>query len=293
LDWSGCLLANYKHLHELFQQLEDRYYLIYHDAKRLPADQWAWTGLARNEPDLQLIVDDLLDLAGQASMAASTAMWKQKLTRARKELQTAIENGDTEQLKHAITHLKDVLGREPSRINTHLVSTASAMRLSALVKALTTVCDNLAQLNLDQGAVHQSEAFETGVEALARLDNNLTALIDNHNTFQELDDELRRVEILLDQDVSELEYAWQDLKPMMQKLCNGSQVGWAMKLSMIGAELESSLPMRSPSKVIRLFRSYRSQAIRSFNQVDRDLVMLCAELQKVGEPLAIVLRMIE
>ena len=39
------VLAAYKQLHDLFQQLEDRYYLIYHDAKRLPADQSAWMGM--------------------------------------------------------------------------------------------------------------------------------------------------------------------------------------------------------------------------------------------------------
>jgi hypothetical protein len=286
------ILADYKRLHDLFQQLEDRYYLIYHDMKRLPADPSAWVSIEHNSRELQSIADDLLDMAGRASIAAITALWTHKLTRAGAELRTSIENHDRRQLKSAMIHLKDLLGREPSRINTRLVSAAGALRLSTLVAALTTVAHTLTRLRLEQVATHQFESFETGVAALASLADRVTAAIVYHNAFQEIDDELRRVEVLLDQDARELTYAWQYLQPMIQKLCDSSQASWALKLNAIGAELERSFVMKDLRTIKPLFRSYRSQASRSFNQLDRDLLTLCEELQKVGEPLATLLKLI-
>jgi hypothetical protein len=286
------ILADYKRLHDLFQQLEDRYYLIYHDLKRLPADPSAWASMEHNARELQAIADDLLDMAGRTSIMAITTLWTHKLAHAGGELRTSIKNHDRRQLKLAMTHLKDLLGREPSRINTRLVSAASALRLSGLVTAMTTIAHNLACLRLELTATHQLEAFETGVAAMARLADRLTAAIAYHNAFQEIDDELRRVEVLLDQDVRELTYAWQYLKPMIQKLCDSSQASWALKLNAMGVELERTFVIENLRTIKPLFRSYRSQASRSFNQVDRDLLMLCEELQKVGEPLATLLKLI-
>jgi hypothetical protein len=285
-------LADYKRLHDLFQQLEDRYYLIYHEAKRLPTDPAAWAGMEPNARELQAIVDDLLDLAGRASITAITALWTHKLAYAAGELRTSINNRDRRQLKLAVTHLKDLLGREPSRINTRLVSAASALRLSTLVTAITTVGHHLMRLRLEEQALRQFEEFEQGVQALAGLADRLTTAIAYHNAFQEIDDELRRVEVLLDQDARELMYAWQYLKPMMQKLCDNSQARWAAKLSAMSTELERTFATKNLRTIKPLFRSYRSQASRSFNHVDRDLLALCEELQKVGEPLAILLKLI-
>jgi hypothetical protein len=285
-------LADYKRLHDLFQQLEDRYYLIYHDLKRSPADGAAWASMEHNGRELQSIVDDLLELAGRTSMAVITALWTHKLAQAAAELRASISGRDRPQLKRAMTHLKDLLGREPSRINTRLVSAASALRLSSLAAAMATIADTLARIQFEREATQQYQAFEIGVVALARLAGQLTRAIAYHNAFQEIDDELRRVEVLLDQDSRELTYAWQYLKPMIQELCDSSQASWVAKLNAIGAELEHSIETKNPRTIKPLFRSYRSQASRSFNQVDRDLLTLCEELQKVGEPLAVLLKLI-
>jgi hypothetical protein len=286
------ILTDYKRLHDLFQQLEDRYYLIYHDMKRLPADQATWASLEHNVGELQAIADDLLDTAGRASIAGITAMWTHKLTRAGGELRTSIKNQDRRLLKSAIIHFKDLLGREPSRINTRLVSAAGALRLSKLVTAMTIVAHTVARLRLTQVATDQFASFETGVTALAALADQVASAIACHNAFQEIDDDLRRVEVLLDQDVRELTYTWQYLKPMIQKLCDSSHASWAVKLNTMGAELERSFVTKDLRTIKPLFRSYRSQASRSFNQVDRDLLTLCEELQKVGEPLATLLKLI-
>ena len=262
-------MAHYKHLHELFQQLEDRYYLLYHDGKRLPGDPSAWSSIERNEPELQAAIADLLDLAQRAPLAIDTALFQHRLARAGEDLQVAIEQRELARLRQATTHLREVLGREPSRVNTRLVSTASALHLAALVRALATVRDHLTRLSFDQAALRHVEAFARGVDVLAELDDRLTGAITAHNTFQELDDELRRIEALLDQDMSELEHARQTLKLLMQRLCGDPRPAGQPSSARSEPNWNTTWRPGTSTRPCVCFGSYRSQAIRSFNQVDR------------------------
>jgi hypothetical protein len=285
------LLSRYKMIHDLFQQLEDCHDLLYYAGKRLPADEMAWEDLERNEPELQYICDELLDIAGRSPFAAAEALWMRRLDRARKDLRAAIDGGDVAQLKKATSRINDeVLGRELSRINSSLVSAARTLRLAALAQALTTVSGSLTGLKLEAQALRQFEVFGLGVAALGQLDARLSVAVNHHDALQAIDDELRRIKDLLDQDVDELELAWGDLQPMMQALCVDNRADWAVKLGENGAALEQVLSAADPVRVRRVFLRYRSHVSRSFNQVDRDLLTMCEELQKVGAPLNAVLR---
>lgn len=279
------ILRTYKHLHELFQELENRYNLVYHDARRLPEDRLAWEDLERTEPEIQGIADDLLALAAQAPIAEEEGLWMRRLDRARSQLRTAVETYDVEQLRHAVRRLNEVLAREPTRLNLRLVGVADAVRLTELVDAMTVVRDSLGRVGPVQAAERQLEEFDRGVEALARLDVALTTLVVNHNRLQSIDDELRRVEGVLDQDIGELEYAWQDLRPLMQRLRAGSEEEWTRRLAVMGDELEEALARKDPNKIKQLFRRLRGQETRAFNRVDRELFLLCGELLSVGERL--------
>ncbi len=291
------ILAAYKRLHDLFQELEFCYNLIHHfiyqDGRLMPAERVAWEGLECNEPELQSKIDELRDFAGRAVFAADTALWSQKLGRASAELQAAIEHADVERLRVATGRIKDVLGRELSRINTRLVSAAGALRLPALVSAMTTLHDNLARLSLAGQAQHRLSSFAKDVIDLARLSARLSAMIDEHDRWQAVDDELRRIEAQLEQNMVELHDAWHDLEPMVRALCQERSADWSTRLQALGADLAAALADGNPLKVKRHFRGYRSKAGLRFNQVDRDLLTLCEDLQKVGEPLDSVLSMLE
>ena len=178
------ILIYYKHLHDLFQELENLYYLMDNDQRRLPGDETAWESLMRNEPELQDKIDELLDGAKQAPFAADEARWMEQLTQTKPELRAAVEECNLAQLKAANQRLHRVLDRQPSRINNSLVVAARNMRLNALVKAMTTVCESLTHSDLNLEAVRQ---FEAGVNALDRLDGTLAGLVSDHNCWQELD----------------------------------------------------------------------------------------------------------
>ncbi len=57
--------------------------------------------------------------------------------------------------------------------------------------------------------------------------------------------------------------------------------------------LDKAVASGDPVKIRSLFKDYNRQAIMCFYQVDVSLKNLCEELRKAGEPLALVMRMIE
>ena len=287
------VLSCYKKLHDLFQQLDDRYIIIARFSKGLPGNQAAWEDVERDEPELYVTAEALLKFAMNSLLTPELALWSQKLSRAQRELRAALEVYDAQLLKDALGRLKDVLDRQLSRANTRLVGAAEALNLATLVAALRTVCDQLIQLTLGPGALRPLDDFRLGVEALAELERRLTTAIALHTAFQDVDDELRLIESLLAQDVSNLVDAWQDLRPMMCMLCQNNPADWATMLTRLGADLEAALQAADPLRIRRCFGRYRSQAGQSFNQVDHDLLSLCAELQQVGAPLDRVLRVME
>lgn len=287
------VLSAYKGLHDRFQQLEDSFKLIYLVARRLPSDGNAWIDLEVNEPEVDTGIDDLLSFAARTPFARSDALWIQQLDRSRAELRDAVVIHDPVRLTAVLRKVNEVLARQPYRINDRLVTMARNLRLSDLAEAMTTLRDGLARLDSDREARLEMEQFEGGVDALTRLDHNLQTMVDDHDSFQTIDNELRRVEALLDQDVGEASRAWQDLGPMAQALGGGNDAGWATKLGDAATELELALMTGDPVAIKRSFRLFRSQANRSFHQVDQDLLSLCDELRNVGVPLSRLLQQLQ
>jgi hypothetical protein len=280
-------LGHLKQLHDSFQELENLYSIVDGERKRLATDHMAWEALMLHEPELQDVIESLLNVATCAASIADNAWWMQQLGQAREELRAAIENFDVGQLDSAARRLSRILDREPSRINIRLVATARALRLTGLVKAMATVQGSLAHLELDLEAVHR---FADGVDALAELDDNLTTLVNNHDRWQEINDELRRVEANLDQDLIELELAWPDLNSMTHALCGDSTADWAIVLKEVGAELGQALTTQNPVRIKMLFLRYRSRAGRRLRRVDSDLLTLSQDLQKIGGSLDLLMR---
>lgn len=283
------LMNDYKQLHDLMQQLENRYFLLYNDQRRLPADDTAWDNILMNEPDLRAKIADLLEAVNRASFDSAEVAWTRQLERARDELHTAAEDLDLDSLQSATRGLSRFLNRQPSRINAQLVTTAANLRLDKLIEALTAVKQKLAAA----ASIYSQEVvdqLDQGVAALDDLAGRLSQLVQMHNALQDIDDELRRVEASLAQDTADLEDAWYDLEPMVADLCRGQTDEWAVELQETAATLGQALADAAPVHVRRHFRRFRSQVGRRFRQVDMALLALCQDMQKVGEPLDLLLR---
>ncbi|HID53514.1 MAG TPA: hypothetical protein EYP41_15965 [Anaerolineae bacterium] len=283
-----ALMNDYKLVHDLFQELENRYYLIFNDQRRLPDDDLAWDGIAINEPELQGKIRDLLNVARNATFETADARWTEQLKTIGENIRTAVEEYNYEKLKSGTTRLYRILNRYPSRINAQLVTAAGALRLDSLAEAMNIINNNLSEIDVTLD--NMTEEIHNGATALSSLDEQLTALVKEHNAWQEVDDEIRRVKASLNRNIEELENSWFDLEPMTRDLVNGQQEEWAISLAQVTDKLDEALAEKGFVTVRRTFLRYQSQVGRRFRQVDLNLLTLCQELQRIGESLDLVLR---
>lgn len=282
-----ALLNDQKQLHDLFQGLEDCYYLVINDQKKLPADEDAWVSIEINEPELQGKITDLLVVSERESFSSDENRWVQHLAKARDHIRVGIEDFSHEQLRLGIRLIYRIINRQPSRINAQLVTAASSLRLDTLESAMQTIAKNMAESGIDLDAVAD---IQSGVEALAGLDDRLSGLVREHNLWQELDDEVRRIGTSGIDLVEDLQDAWFDLEPMSEEIIGESEEEWAIDLKKVLTNMQEALDANSPIKVRRLFVRMRSQMGRRFRHVDVTLLSLSQDLQRVGESLDLLLR---
>ena len=284
------LMNDYKLAHDLFQELENRYNLINNDLKRLPGDDYAWDSIAINEPELQGKIKDLQNVAKSKTFESEDARWRTQLETVSDRIRTGTEEFDYDALRKGVNLLYRILNRYPSRINAQLVSTASQLRLDSLEEAMMTICNNLLEETAISLEHHILVEVQDGVQALGGLDERLGDLVKEHNAWQEIDDEVRRVKSSLSIGIEELEDAWFDLEPMTREITNGSQDDWAISLNKVTDTLDQAINDQGTVTVRRTFLRFQSQIGRRFRQVDLELLTLCQELQRIGESLDIVLR---
>lgn len=283
-------MNDYKQIHDLFQILETQYDLINRDQKRLPDDDMAWEDIAIAEPELQAKINDMMTLSKSQTFAEGDVRWANQLETVKERLQTAVDGDDLEALNGGVRLLYRVLNRHPTRINAQLVAVASALRLDNLEKAITTISSSLAEADVTMDSM--VEEVKGGKSALAGLDERLKELVREHNAWQTIDDEIRRVKAAVSQNnFDELEDAWYDLEPMTQELIDAhSEADWAVNLTKVMVNLEPAIEQQLNSKVRRLFMRYHTYVGHRFREVDLELLSLCTELQRVGEQIDLLLR---
>ncbi|MEN9934789.1 MAG: hypothetical protein RLZZ387_1368 [Chloroflexota bacterium] len=285
-----ALMADYKDIHDQLHSLQFHCYSpIVQEVRRLPDDEGAWENLSNYEITLQGIVDQLERVAGRATLATGETAWVWDLGVARADLGGAIETLDLRQLKKGVRLLNRVLTIQPAQVNARLNAAARSLRLGALAHGLTRVRERLPSLRLDADKVAQ---FEMGVVALAGLSVRLGALVGEHDSWQAVDLEMRRIEATLDADLSELELSWEDLRDLAAPLYTGIEETWTSALRADAAKLDAALAASDAAKTRHFFRRFRRQAGDRFYRVDIELKKMTDDLRKVGEPLAAVLRLL-
>jgi hypothetical protein len=285
------ILIRYKELHDALHELQFRCYnVIVREASRFPDDALGLDNLLSYEVTLQTIAARLEPYTRQSAIPASELAWLADVRQAQNHLNEAINQLDSQALKRAVWLLKRVIALQPSSINQRLNVTARALRLGALVDALSAIQAALSSLPLDRTRLAQ---FESGVEALRSLDARLTTLVEAHNRWQAVERMLSRIEDVIAYDLTELEFSWPDVQMRVNALCQDNQEEWVSLLAADGSSLSQALGAKNPALVHRCFQRYRQRAGHRFYQVDIMLKTHCEEVRKVGEPIASVLKILD
>lgn len=282
-------LMNYKDLHDQLHQLQFYCYdPIVGALKTRTIDEETLAVLVVYEMNLQGIIDNLREIARRFVSGSPVATWIQTLADARTQLEDAIEHADADALQQAMTGIRRVLERQPARINERIIESAHELHLSSVVEALTKVCDRLTDRDIDPEKV---DIFKSGLRDLNRLSDDLNAMRDNHAQWQEVDVELRIIDVGLDHSADDLLESWPHLRKMTDPLC-GSGDDWAVRLRADCERLERAISLPDKAATL-LFRSFRRRAGLQFFKVDTDMKRVCEQVRRTGLPLASTLRVIQ
>jgi hypothetical protein len=287
-------LSFYKDLHDLLHTLQFRCYNYLMNIARMvrdnPDDLTVWDNIIGYELTLQDIVDGLQAADERQQHLQVSVPWVAKLVRDLKSLFEAVHDSDVERIYSAIRPIQNVLAIQPARINDRLDEAVRALPLSALVGALSGLCDILDRKRVNAAMLGR---FREGVQALSDLGAGLTSLTNAHSGWQEIDLELRRIEGNISCDLSELEMSWDNLKGMTEAQCAGVSEPWAKMLIGETRKLEGALGAKDAGKIRQYFLRYRNYVSKQFYKVDCTLKELCESLRRVGEPLSAVWEMVQ
>ena len=281
-------LGDYKDLHDLLHRIQFSCYNgIVHAAAHFQSEETIDI-LTDHILTFENIIDELRLVAARPSMPKQELRWIDEAEQIKLELRMAITSQDEKKLKNVIARLNRLLATHLARINTLLNHAARALRLPALWNALGRVCNDLNSLNLDPDNV---KAFQSGVDALSKMESALSDLVDSHDRWQTLEVELRLIESSVEQDLDQLEMDWPNVKQKAEPLYLLFAYEWASALKQESNALDEALSNKNRVAVRRSFHKYQRRAINRFYQVDLELKALCGNLRQVGVPLAAVLEM--
>jgi hypothetical protein len=286
------VVGDYKDLHDLLHTLQLHCYdRIRQEAKRFPDDDLAVDDLREHAATLQSTIDDLRHVEQRGSLPPGEVSWIQRdLEPALGLLHAALETLEPKSLRRTISLLNRVLTARPSEINTRLNDAARDLPFTELIQAMTVVRDRMRSLDLDLEKVQQ---FETGIETLARLGQTLTAMVADHDQWQEAEQELRLTEETWDGTIEGIEDSWSRIRETLEPMTRDSTEPWAASFRQEAQRMSAALATQDLERAQRCFRSFRRQASNRFHRVDVMLKDQCDELRKVAEPLAALLRRIE
>ena len=279
-------LGQFKSLHDILHRLQfDCYNLILQEVDRFPEDDRATDNLTYYQITFEHIVEELRTMARGAKVVRREIGWIKDLIEAQIAYDEALKNSDQDRLKTSVWLLNRLLATQPSQINTSLNNAARALRLPTLSSGLMMIKRSLENAELN---AETKTDFLEGVDAVDQLNDNLIALVNEHDKWQEIDLELRWLET----NMENLAISWPFLHKKIAPLYEGVDVQWAIKLTESISILTTALDANNPSHLRLAFRSFRARANIRFYQVDMSLKKLSDELQEVGTNLASILRLI-
>ena len=282
------ILVTYKDLHDLLHTLQFQCYNFAMQESRKATDaDVGWDSLIDPETTLLRIIGEIEEVAQRPLLRPADTAWLAALKDAHMELKRAGENSSLKQLKQATNLLNRVLASQPLQINIRLNAAARNLPLEELVKAMSLVRQQLTGADLDSDEGRQ---FEAGVKSLEELGARLAILTDEHDRWQDVDSEMRRIETQLGADTEDLKFSWPGLKAKFEGLYAVSAEEWVPALKQEAEKLESALGADLPLKIRQSFRRCYSQAGTRFYEIDLRLKRLCDRLREVGAALTALLK---
>jgi len=286
------IITVFKKIHDTMQEVECSYVMLQDDRANLEQNEFAWDSIEINLLTFDEHFDEFKEAVAEVPSRIKLGPWYNRAAKGYKVLHEALSANETTKLDTGLSYIHRVLDRGLPRVNGRLVDAANDLPFDDLIEAMTTVHKILSeQAEVDSVMIQQ---FVQGIEALGTLSQSLENHVTRHNDWQEFDDDLRRIEAMItEEDIEELKLSWIDIQETGDRLYANHEEKWAASLRTISKKIENSLMSKPAATVLQQFNIFRSSGNRRFRKVDDELLELCEELEKVGEPINVLLGIIK
>ncbi len=285
-------LAYFKGLHDQLHTLEHRCLnMLEIEVRNFPQEEVSGERLEEYAYNLDMIIGKIRDVLNDADTDTTHEQrWIEDLDKANVNLQTALQTQETKYLKDTIRKINRVLATQPSYINANLIATARSLPLADLVQAVQVLAERITSLPLDDRKVH---SFQTGTKAIQELHYHLKALVSQHDDWQTVDRELRRIQGNFRADTLEdFIFSWQDLKEQLEPLSLALEEQWASKLHKAEEQVDVAIENLFYEPLSKAFKDYVKQARRCFFTVDKQVKKFCDDLLELQDPLQSLQRVV-
>jgi hypothetical protein len=282
-QWST--LRDYKSLHDGLHEIQYTYYQnIIRNIKIVMDDKWAKYDLKEYLRGYRREVVKMEEATVEGKVTAVENRWVAQLDQAGKDLEEGINKGNKSQIDLASQTINQVIGQQPAVINKNLYFAVFAYN------------NNVPELLRTMNKVHEkfppeTGNFEKGINSLRELNAKLSALIDEHNTWQDADNQLRGLFDLLEDGVVLFNKRWQKLRAGLETFYVSDEEESSVlhessvRLKEADELLESAIADGDPEGVRRTFENYCSQASERFFYVDKSVMELCNRLSQIRDEL--------
>lgn len=285
-------LAEYKEAHDLLQQLELSYLVIYsliYDAGELLAPaQVRWRSLERSRDDLQSSIQRVCNMIGAASFASDVTECREELAHAAGDMQDAFAGRDLALLDVLLADVQRVIGTQTPRMNDRLIAAVDGLQLAVVAQRLAALHGDVLQARgaLEKGQAEQLATLTGDVAGLVQLAGRLHQLRNAHDRWQQADNELRTEQATLSTAARRFPSRWQrTLGQRLRDLCAPAADEQERTLALHIAAVDAALAPLDPVALADAVDDCRRAVSRRLNQIDHDLRTLCTLLKEAGGPL--------
>jgi hypothetical protein len=189
-----------------------------------------------------------------------------------------------------------VHGTTPSTFNQLLLGAASKLNLEHLMTVMSEVGE---VLSTSPEKAEQAELVRRGVEELAEQARRLSALMEEHDSWQKLDDSLRPLHGIRSNLLRLLELHWPSVRSEIESLrasaaaraesaVGGPAPGWAEQMEREVESAGAALAAGDETLTRHHFMGLVQLEMEHFNGVDKRLLQVCEETVKVQGPLQFI-----
>lgn len=279
------LLSDYKALHDGLHEIQYSYYQnIIASTKIVMDDKYAKYDLSKYLRDYRRVVTDMKDAAERKKVGLEEDQWIGQLEQAGNDLEEGIKKGNKAQMDSATQTINQVIGTQPTIVNRKLYAAVYAYKES--LPEPTDVMKRVRErINAIAPESEPVKHFQKGIDSLKEMNSNLGALIAEHNTWQDVDNQLRILPDLLEAGVSVFNKRWQSLRARIEPFYTGNDDKSSQRLIEADDLLGAAIVGNEPDEVRRAFENYCSEASDRFFYVDKSVLELCEKLRLIRNEL--------